>query len=296
MTAARTAAAIAGMAIMAGASACGSGSDGSTSGSSVTNKQASAHTSPAAEQCTPAVMVVRHAEDQKNPKGGADILSPAGIQHAKLYPQLFEKYLATPHAIGPGGADVTVCPIGKVIAINPKSNPQNLSPGTNPFETIKHVVANPDTIKVMDADGVSYSTVYNWTAARRETLLQNGTPTATSTVIAWDKQGMNPSAADLDKKINNKTLRSYGYVPLLQALPTDPHAIVGSDPLTYTPQRTDFYVFTLQDPNTGTFGSAKAYQQCFSNDGGNTWYYTTFLESDKADAIKTRTPKTNPVC
>src|SRR4051794_2016192 len=134
-------------------------------------------------------MGVRHAEDGPNPSGGADILSDVGKKHRDLYPKLFRDYLATTHGIGAGGADVSVCPIGKIIAINPESNPQNNSPGSNPYETIKPLAeALGLTIQTKDAAGVSYSTVYNWDTARRKTLLDNGSPTPTSTVIAWDKQ------------------------------------------------------------------------------------------------------------
>lgn len=250
---------------------------------------AAAKKAGAAEGCTPAVMVVRHAEDEANPAGGADILSAVGRKHAALYPELFRKYLAKPHSIGPAGAEVSVCPIGKIIAINPKPNSQNGSPGSNPYETIRPLAEHLGLpIHVKDAAGVSYSTVYNWDPERLKTLLQNGSSTPTSTVIGWDKQGLNPSQEDLDtKKINGTLLKDYRFVPLLKAFPTDGAAIVGSGGY-YTPQRTDFYVFTLQDPNIGKFGFAKAYKQCFSNNGGKTWYYRTALSpTDRPDDIKT---------
>lgn len=186
--------------------------------------------------CTPAVMVVRHAEDEANPLGGADILSAVGKKHAALYPDLFRKYLAEPHSIGPDRAEVTVCPIGKIIAIDPKGNTVNPSPSSNPYDTIKPLADYLNLpIQVTDPAGVPYSTVYNWdTPERLKTLLENGSSTPTSTVIAWDKQGLNPSADDLStKSINNKKLGTYGFVPLLKALPTNQAAIVGSG--TYAP-------------------------------------------------------------
>ena len=203
-------------------------------------------------------MVVRHAEDGDNPKAGEpDILNAAGRQHAALYPKLFQTYLAESHSIGPGGAEATVCPIGKIIAIDPtKNNGQNVNPGTNPYCTIEPLAESinnqlqappsqakpfspppecpgqPDLrIQVKDPAGVSYSTVYNWDdPARLKTLLDNGTPTPTSTVIAWDKQGLNPNADDLNKTINGKKLGTYypPAVPLLKALPANPATIVGS--------------------------------------------------------------------
>ena len=124
----------------------------------------------------------------------------------------------------------------------------------------------------------------------RQGLLANGTSTPTSTVIAWDKQGLNPSADDLSNKtINGKKLGDYGFVPLLKALPANATAIVGCGAY-YTPQRTDFYVFTLQDPGTGTFAYAKTYNQSFSDNGGSTWYYPTALASaNNPNDIKVRT-------
>ena len=102
---------------------------------------AAAKRARAAEECTPAVMVVRHAEDEANPAGhGPDVLSALGKEHAALYPELFEKYLAKPEDIGPGGAEVKVCPIGKIIAIDPFPNSVNSGPSSNPYETIKPLV------------------------------------------------------------------------------------------------------------------------------------------------------------
>jgi hypothetical protein len=246
--------------------------------SQVVERQAGVAGDPSlAADCTPAVMVVRHAEDQDNPAGGADILSAEGKIHAGLYPKLFRDYVAETHGVGPAGADATVCPIGRVIAIDPASNSQNNSPGTNPFETIKPLAESLDLpIETKDAEGVSYSTVYDWDTSRRLSLLSDATETATSTVIAWDKQGLNPSADDLSNKtINGTSLGDYDYTPLLRALPTNEAAIVGSG--NFTPNRTDLYVFTLPDPSTGTFAFAKTYKQRFSDDGGATWYYTTNL-------------------
>ena len=54
-------------------------------------------------------------------------------------------------------------------------------------------------------------------------------------MIAWDKQGLNPSADDLSNKtINGGKLGDYGFVPLLKALPAAEDGIVGSGAY-YTP-------------------------------------------------------------
>lgn len=261
---------------------CGGGGDDPPEGETSAQPTHQAGGPSDGTECTPTVMVVRHGEDKPDP-GGPDILSDEGNTHARLYPKLFRDYLAEPHKVGAGGMEVSVCPIGKIIAINPNENPENLSPGTNPYETIKPLAVDlklvdppEDAIQVEDPDGVSYSTVYDWDSAERlEMLLDNGSDIPTSTVIAWDKQGLNPSKLDsteksiTSKEFGNQKLGSYKYTPLLRALPTNEDAIASGPG--YTPQRTDFYVFALQDPDTGKLAFAKAYQQCFSNDGGSTW-------------------------
>src|SRR4051794_34743670 len=276
------------MAVLVGAAAsvlavggCGDSADNAQTAVTVA-RQAGADSETG---CTPVVMVVRHAEDGPNPAGGADILDPSGLQHAQLYPKLFAQYVAEPHGLGPDGAKVNVCPIGKILAIDPKPNDANGGPGTNPYKTIEPTAASLGlTIQTQDAAGTSYSTVYEWDAARRQALLDGN---GTSTVIAWDKQGLFPSADDLkNKSINGKKLGDYGFVPLLEALPADKNAITGGSD-GYTPQRTDFYVFAQQSPDTGQFAAAKAYRQSFSDDGGATWYSTDRLgPSNNPDDIK----------
>ena len=267
-------------AVLATLIGCSGGEDDSQQAQTAEEPTRMAGAADAGTECTPSVMVVRHAEDEANPEGGADILSAVGLRHADLYPKLFRDYLATAHGIGADGTEVSACPIGKIIAIDPESNPENRSPGSNPYETIEPLADSLGLpVQTEDAAGVSYSTVYDWDTARRATLLENGSATPTSTVIAWDKQGLNPSADDLSgKTINGKKLGDYGFVPLLRALPAEEEAVVGSG--TYTPQRTDFYVFTLQDPDTGKFAFAKAYRQLFSEDGGATWSATPTASSD----------------
>jgi hypothetical protein len=192
--------------------------------------------------------------------------------------------VSEPHGLGPGGEKVKVCPIGKILAIDPQPNRVNGGPGTNPYKTIEPTANGLGlTIQTQDAAGEPYSTVYEWNAARRQALLDGN---GTSTVIAWDKQGLFPSPTDLsEKSINGKKLGDYGFVPLLQALPADPGAISGGN-ANYTPQRTDFYVFAQQNPD-GQFAAAKAYRQSFSDDGGATWYSTDRLgPSNHPDDIK----------
>ena len=129
--------------------------------------------------------------------------------------------LATAHSIGPDAAEVSACPIGRIIAIDPAPNPQNGGPGSNPYETIEPLSEDLELpVETEDAAGVSYSTVYEWDTARRRALLDNGSSTPTSTVIAWDKGGLNPSAVDLDSKtINGKTARGLRLRPAVGGAP-----------------------------------------------------------------------------
>ena len=286
--------------------ACGSGSTSSSSTTSTTARPTRGFQGAATAGCTPAVMVVRHVEDAANPKGGADILDAAGIKHADLYPQLFRDYLAESGTVLSGG----VCPIGKILAIDPTGNPQNWGPSTNPYKTIEPLAKSTPMpasgpvpgalgleIQVEDRSGVSYSTVYNWDAlqpagrfgpqpVRLKSLLANGTAFPTSTVIAWDKQGLYPSGDDLNKTINGKKLETYypPGVPLLKALPTNPAAIVTN--AKYIPERTNFYVFADQDPVNGKFSFAKAYKQEYSNDGGKTWQPYATRIAPTANALR----------
>ena len=204
-----------------------------------------------------------------------------------------DRYLAEPHGVGAGGAKAKVCPIGRIIAIDPAKSNQNEYPGTNPYETIKPLAMELGLPIETNDGNVSYSTVYDWTQERRATLLKGGM----STVIAWDKQGLNPSAKELlDNRINSKApgednytskaLGEFGYTPLLKALPVNPTPVIGSGGYV-TPNRTDFYVFSQQDAS-GQFGYSKKYVQQFSDDGGTTWYTAgdKLPDDTKANAAK----------
>jgi hypothetical protein len=231
-------------------------------------------TASAVDPCTPVVMVVRHGEDVDIVAQPYHALGPSGLHHASLYPSLFKQYLAAPHGVGPAGASVTICPIGKIIAIDPTwNNSANPSPSPNPYETIRPLAESLGlTIAVQDPQGVSYSTYYEWTTPRRLALLTGGTAATVSTVIAWDSAGLNPKPADVEASAPPKDLH---HPSLLKALPvTFPLEPNGAF---FAPQRTDFYVFAGQDTTTGQFATFKAYHQEFTLDGTN-WYSKPALD------------------
>src|SRR5262245_35860394 len=68
------------------------------------------------QACQPIVMVVRHAEDASSP-ANAHYLTDAGKNHAQLYVSLVHDYVyGNTHGLGAAGAEVCVCPVGKVIS------------------------------------------------------------------------------------------------------------------------------------------------------------------------------------
>ncbi|CAB4947586.1 MAG: hypothetical protein F2842_06245 [Actinobacteria bacterium] len=199
--------------------------------------------------CTPAVMVVRNAEDITLEVEPFHKLSPSGSEHARLYPMLLSGFLAQSQSLGPSGASVSVCPIGKVLAIDPVGNP-------TAHDTIRPLAESLRlAVEVKDPMGVSYSTDYEWTIERRLALLTGGSAATTSTVIAWDGAGLNPS--------------------LLKALPITFTLEPSGEH--FVPASTDFYVFAGADATTGQFSTFVAFQQEFTNDG-TTWYSTKSLD------------------
>lgn len=222
--------------------------------------------------CEPVVMVIRHAEDEM--KDNEHVLTDAGKNHAELYIKLFNDYIfSNSRALGTGGLEVCVCPIGKIIAIDKDSNIINDSPSSNPYRTIEPLSKYLNRpIQVQTPDGMPYSSGFQWnTNDIRLTLLSNNSEKATSTVIAWDKQGLNATKDDYAKlQIFIPSLKQIPYdqfTPLLKGLPIKAIA----DNMTFIPSRDGFYVFAKQDAVTGKFSAFKLYNQQFSRDG-NVWY------------------------
>ena len=231
--------------------------------------------------CVPVVMVVRHAEDINGPP---PVLTTGGKLHASLYPQMFQSYMSEAQSIGAGGVKALPCPVGRVIAINPNTNADNVNPSTNPYNTILPYATKADiTVEVVDPDGVPYTSSYVWNTERRKKLLKDG---ATSTVVAWDKAGLNPDAeeaTELAKYI--KSAATYTAEDgLLKKLPTT--FTFEEDGKHHKPPRNHFWVFAQQDPATGTFAIAKRYEQQYSKDGTN-WYVQPILpDTDNPTSLR----------
>ena len=239
--------------------------------------ETSPNTASAAVPCTPVVMVVRHAEDIDIAAQPYHDLAPSGRQHARLYPSMFSQYLAAPHSVGPGGTDATVCPIGRILAVDPTwGNASNPSPSPNPYETIRPLAESLGlAIEVKDPQGVSYSSYYEWTTARRLALLTGGAAATMSTVIAWDSAGLNPKQVDVDA---SKPPQDLHHPSLLKSLPVSFTLEPGG--VAFLPARTDFYVFSGQDAATGKFAIFKAYHQEFTTNG-STWYSKSALAANE---------------
>ena len=218
--------------------------------------------------CEPVVMVIRHAED--GGENGEHFLTDSGKRHAELYIKLFNDYVfSNSRALGNGGLEICVCPIGKIIAIDKDLNKINSNPSSNPYRTIEPLAKYLNIpIQVQTADSMPYSSGFQWKTAERLTLLSEN---ATSTVIAWDKQGLNATKEDYAKLqtfIPSLSQIPYDqFTPLLKGLPIKTIA----DNMTFTPSRDGFYVFAKQDAVTGKFSIFKLYNQQFSQDG-NIWY------------------------
>ncbi|MGL4206323.1 MAG: hypothetical protein ACRCRW_09445 [Aeromonadaceae bacterium] len=223
--------------------------------------------------CEPVVMVIRHAED--GGENGQHYLTAPGMNHAKLYVSLFDSYIHDKsHQIA--GEEKCICEIDNIITIDPEPNAGNINPSSNPYETIRPLADSiPGVgragIQTMDINHVSYGTAYEWYASRRKTLLN--TDHKHSTVIAWDKQGLNPSGAEIAEALKSG-LDLRNKTPLLPALAKQ---FSYETPTShFTPQRNHVYLFARQDPSDGKFAIFKFYLQNYSLDG-HQWYSTTFL-------------------
>jgi len=207
--------------------------------------------------CTPTVMMMSDAENGGGSPAMQNELSPSGKQHAQLYPSMISHYLAEPHELMSSDSAVTVCPVGKIIAVDPASGSgSNAAPIPNPYNTVRPLAESLHlSIEVKDPQGVSYNSEYEWTLERRLTLLVGGQSATMSTVVAWDRAGLN--------------------VSLLRVLP----AVVTFDSkgVVYSPQPTHFFVMTGQDATTGKFAALAAYHQEFTTDG-STWYTKDALD------------------
>lgn len=178
-----------------------------------------------AEPCTPAVIVVRHAEDGDCKVGEEDVsypsraadgsvvtstkrvhqrcLTSSGVEHANVY--------ATSLAAEITSTSQNLCPVSKIVTQDPTTLANSGAwPSSNPFLTILPF-AKESHVPVVFRDA---KTVFG--DADRRALLDDASH---STIIAWDKEGMFESEGPLLAKMAKKAP-------------------------TVTPPRDRFYVFT----------------------------------------------------
>ena len=217
----------------------------------------------AANACTPVVIVVRHAEDTST-STVAHLLTTAGNNHAQLYINLIDDYVfAKSHKLSGTTAESCACPVGRVLAIDPAQNTVNRFPSSNPYQTVLPLARHLNRpVEVSDSAGVPYTSTYAWGTAARLSLLPVVAGVTSSTVIGWDKEGLNPD----DEVTPGLLLR------LPRSFPYE------SATTHFTPQRNHFYVFAQQDATDGKFAVFKYYNQCYSFDS-RSWFSTTFLEN-----------------
>ncbi len=206
-------------------------------------------------ECTPAVVVIRHAEDIKDSRGEeCDVvqkvcmtipalsqnavscsveedscqcihqhcLTPNGQLHAQLYADHLADWMS----------DEGLCPASKVITQDPWTTSDGMWPSANPFETGRELANKYNyPITFMPPDKEFH------TSERKELLAD----ASHSTVIFWDKEGLYDSSYPL---LQNMTLEN---VPF--------------------PDRDRVYVFTNMDPDTAKF-DLKHFRQYFQDSEG----------------------------
>ena len=194
----------------------------------------------------------------------AHLLTTAGSNHAQLYINLIDDYVfAKSHKLSGTTAESCACPVGRVLAIDPAQNTVNRFPSSNPYQTVLPLARHLNRpVEVSDSAGVPYTSTYAWGTAARLALLPVVAGVTSSTVIGWDKEGLNPD----DEVTPGLLLR------LPRSFPYE------SATTHFTPQRNHFYVFAQQDATDGKFAVFKYYNQCYSFDS-RSWFSTTFLEN-----------------
>ena len=201
---------------------------------------------PTLAACTPAVVVVRHAEDVDSDRGEScavgevalaipggtqrvrqRCLTQAGAGHAAVYAAHLGDWMKSKN----------LCPAGRVITQEPYANRADGSwPSANPFETIREfALAEQAPITFWPSNKV-------FDTAVRTSLL---TDAEHSVVIAWDKEGLSENSAG-------------GEAPLLAKMTAATASF---------PDRDRVYVFTAMDPTTAKF-QLKEYRQFFSDSNG----------------------------
>jgi hypothetical protein len=160
--------------------------------------------SEALAPCTPAVIVIRHAEDMDGAlgeqcivgetslevPGGAQkvhqrCLTPNGAKHAKLYAAKLASWMQTK----------SFCPAARIVTQDPWGT-GGAWPSANPFETIRELALE----KQLPITFLPSSTVFD--DAMRRSLATDATR---SVVVAWDKEGLWDAASPVLKKMTDAT-------------------------------------------------------------------------------------------
>jgi hypothetical protein len=240
-----------------------------------------------AQACTPTVFLFRHAEDQTNKKTNLPELTPAGEEHAALYPEMVSQDLST----------TSDCPIKRVLAMY-NLNTDGSKGTTNPQKTAeplaKHCCGSEPEMYLADIFGNKFflyeliSSSPNGGLApeaigffgRIFYALQATLNSEASVAIFWTQKGIpdvsqalgvppvlipgvppdNPSASlswpgRLRSSVNKFTWTGNGYVAL--------------------------YPFTVQNPPTSRLDIKPA--QCFKSGPGSTKYHCSYSGALKAE-------------
>ncbi len=216
----------------------------------------------------PVVFVIRHAEDTSS---GAHELTAEGKRHAELYFMLFNHYVwGGTHSIGLKKDQACVCPIGKIISISDKGsdisprNP-NRNPSPNPYNTVKQLGHDLGLPITTYNDQSQYWSSFQWNAdAKKQLFDYSGNSAQYSVVIAWDKQGMNPSEAEYMKLMTwlqepESKVPFKQFIPLLKYFPNTPPS---KSSIALEPLKTNLWVFSDQNEE-GKFLNMRLYQQMF---------------------------------
>jgi hypothetical protein len=218
--------------------------------------------------CMPVVFVIRHAEDTQS---GAHELTDEGKKHAALYTMLFNNYIwGETHSVGINKNQACVCPIGKIISISDKGgditprNP-NPNPSPNPYHTLEQLSQDLGIPIITDNGQSQYWSSFQWDAdAKKQLFDYNGNSAQYSVVIAWDKQGMNPSGADYMElmtwlKEPESKVPFKQFTPLLKYFP---NTLPNKNSVALDPLKTNLWVYSDQNEE-GKFLNLKFYQQLF---------------------------------
>ncbi|AUH73233.1 hypothetical protein [Legionella sainthelensi] len=218
--------------------------------------------------CMPVVFVIRHAEDTPS---GEHALTAEGKKHAELYVMLFKNYIwGDAHSVGKDKSQACVCPIGKIISISNKGgdvsprNP-NPNPSPNPYSTVENLSQSLGLPIITDNGESQYWSSYQWTADAKKKLFDySGNSAQYSVVIAWDKQGLNPTEEDYKKLMGwlrppESKIPFKDFTPLLKYFP---NKLPNADSFALNPQRTTLWVYSDQNEE-GKFMNLRVYQQIF---------------------------------